>query len=132
MTKQSETDARQVARSRGGGAAEPESRPSVVAAGEGQPREFLGVPFNVLAVGDRLMVTRMRFRAGMTAAKHVHPHEQAGYVISGRYRQTISGASHELQPGDSYAIPGGIEHAMEVLEDGEVIDVFTPPRDEFR
>lgn len=130
--KPSEMNARQAVPSSGGGAAEPESRPSVVAAGEGQPREFLGVPFDVLAVGDRLMVTRMRFRAGMTAAKHVHPHEQAGYVISGRYRQTISGASHELHAGDSYAIPGGIEHEMEVLEDGEVIDVFTPPRDEFR
>lgn len=132
MTKQSETDARQAAPSSAGGGAETQSRPSVVPKGEGQPREFLGVPFDVLAVGDRLMVTRMRFRAGMTAAKHVHPHEQAGYVVSGRYRQTISGASHELHPGDSYAIPGGIEHAMEVLEDGEVIDVFTPPRDEFR
>ena len=105
---------------------------TVVAAGEGQPREFLGVPFDVLATGDRLMVTRMNFRAGMTAASHVHPHEQAGYVVSGRYRQTISGSSHELGPGDSYAIPGGVEHGMDVLEDGEVIDVFTPPRDEFR
>jgi len=113
-------------------AIQPTLEATVVAAGEGQPREFLGVPFDVLAVGDRLMVTRMKFRAGMTAANHVHPHEQAGYVISGRYRQTISGTSHELHPGDSYAIPGGIEHAMEVLEDGDVIDVFTPPRDEFR
>jgi mannose-6-phosphate isomerase-like protein (cupin superfamily) len=63
---------------------------------------------------------------------NTHPHEQAGYVVSGRYRQTIAGSSYELRPGDSYAIPGGIDHAMEVLEDGEVIDVFTPPRDEFR
>jgi quercetin dioxygenase-like cupin family protein len=103
-----------------------------VAAGEGQPREFLGVTFDLLAVGERLMVTRMRFRRGMTAATHAHPHEQAGYVISGRYRQTIAGTCHELHPGDSYAIPGGIEHAMEAFEDGEIIDVFTPPRDEFR
>src|SRR5207249_6409475 len=49
-------------------------------------------------------------------------HEQVGYVVSGRYRQTIAGTIHELHPGDSYAIPGGIEHAMEVLEDGQVID----------
>jgi quercetin dioxygenase-like cupin family protein len=103
---------------------------AVVPAAEAQPREFLGVPFDLLAIGERTMVTKMRFRAGMTARPHTHPHEQAGYVISGRYRQTIAGATHELRPGDSYAIPGGVEHAMEVLEDGEVIDVFTPPRDE--
>jgi quercetin dioxygenase-like cupin family protein len=105
---------------------------AVLSAAEAQPREFLGVPFDLLAIGERTMVTKMRFQARMTARAHTHPHEQAGYVISGRYRQTIAGATHELRPGDSYAIPGGVEHAMEVLEDGEVIDVFTPPRDEFR
>jgi quercetin dioxygenase-like cupin family protein len=105
---------------------------AVVSAADAQPREFLGVPFDLLAIGERTMVTKMKFRAGMTARLHTHPHEQAGYVISGRYRQTIAGATHELGPGDSYAIPGGVEHAMEVVEDGEVIDVFTPPRDEFR
>lgn len=131
MTR-AEVPAGQTAPSNERGAGRSQSRPAVVPAGAGQPREFLGVSFDVLAVGERLMVTRMRFRTGVTAANHVHPHEQAGYVISGRYRQTIAGTSHELHPGDSYAIPGGIEHAMEVLEDGEVIDVFTPPRDEFR
>jgi len=110
----------------------PSGRAAVVAADEAQPREFLGVQFDLLATGERLMVTKMRFRAGITARTHTHPHEQAGYVVSGRYRQTIAGSSYELRPGDSYAIPGGIEHAMEALEDGEVIDVFTPPRDEFR
>jgi hypothetical protein len=35
-------------------------------------------------------------------------------------------------PRDSYCIAGGIEHAMEVLEEGELTDGFTPPRGEFR
>ncbi len=112
--------------------ARPASGAVVVRSREGKPREYLGVTFDVLASAGRTMVTRMRYRAGMAAATHVHPHEQAGYVISGRYRQTIAGATYELYPGDSYAIPGGIEHSMESLEGGEIIDVFTPPRDEFR
>lgn len=110
----------------------PASSAGVVRLDEGQPREWLGVPFDLMATGDRLMVIRMRFSAGVTAASHVHPHEQAGYVISGRYLQTLAGSTHELGPGDTYAIPGGIEHSMHALEGGEVIDVFTPPRDEFR
>jgi len=105
---------------------------AVVAARDGKPRTFLGVHFDVLAVGEKTMVTRMNFQRGVNPAKHTHPHEQAGYVISGHYRQTIAGKSHALHPGDSYAIPGGVEHELEVLEDGYVIDVFTPPRDEFR
>jgi quercetin dioxygenase-like cupin family protein len=97
-----------------------------------QRREFLGIPFDLLATGDRLMVTRMRYETGMTVPAHTHEHEQAGYVVSGRYRQTAGGETNELGPGDSYAIPGGIEHGFEVLEGGLVIDVFTPPREEFR
>jgi quercetin dioxygenase-like cupin family protein len=120
------SDARAHARTTSGTAA------AVVRAADAQPREFLGVPFDLMAIGERTMVTKMRFQAGMTARAHTHPREQAGYVISGRYRQTVAGASHELAAGDSYAIPGGVEHAMDVLEEGEVIDVFTPPRDAFR
>jgi Uncharacterized conserved protein, contains double-stranded beta-helix domain len=95
------------------------------------PREFIGIPFDLLATGDRLMVTRMRYAAGMIVASHAHEHEQAGYVVSGRYRQTANGGTHELNPGDSYVIAGGVEHAMEVLEDGLVIDIFTPPREDY-
>jgi unsaturated pyranuronate lyase len=104
----------------------------VLLAADAEPREFLGIPFDLLATGDRLMVTRMRYETGMTVAAHAHEHEQAGYVISGRYRQTAAGAVNELGPGDSYVIAGGIEHAMEVLEGGHVIDVFTPPREGYR
>lgn len=78
------------------------------------------------------MVTRMRYERGMTVPLHQHEHEQAGYVVSGRYLQSAGGLTHELQVGDSYAIPGGVEHGMEVLESGYVVDVFTPPRDDYR
>ena len=31
----------------------------------------------------------------------------------------------------SYAIPGGTPHSFEVLEGGEVVDVFTPCREDY-
>jgi hypothetical protein len=40
------------------------SEASVVRAADAQPREFLGIPFDLLATGDRLMVTRMRYETG--------------------------------------------------------------------
>jgi hypothetical protein len=33
-------------------------------AADAQPREFLGIPFDLLATGDRLIVTRMRYETG--------------------------------------------------------------------
>jgi hypothetical protein len=78
------------------------------------------------------MVTRMRYETGMTVAAHHHEHEQAGYVIRGGYRQTAAGTANELRSGDSYVIAGNVEHSLEVLEGGFAIDVFTPPRDDYR
>ena len=87
-------------------------------------------PFDLLATGNRLMVTRLRYDTGITVAPHAHEHEQAGYVISGRSRQTAADAVTHLGPDHSYVIAGSIQHTMEVLEGGHVLDVFTPPRDD--
>jgi len=60
------------------------------------------------------MIPHMRYETGMTVAAHHHEHKQAGYVISGRYRQTAPGTATELRPGDSYVIPGNVKHSLEV------------------
>jgi quercetin dioxygenase-like cupin family protein len=39
---------------------------------------------------------------------------------------------YELGPGDTYAIPANIEHSIEIMEDAEEVQVFTPPREDFR
>ena len=36
-----------------------------------------------------------------------------------------------LTVGDSYAIPDNTSHSFEVLEEGEVVDVFTPHREDY-
>jgi quercetin dioxygenase-like cupin family protein len=36
-----------------------------------------------------------------------------------------------LVGGDSYSIPAGVEHSIEMLEAGEAIDVYVPPREDF-
>lgn len=94
-------------------------------------REFQGVSFDVLAVGEKSMVTKMRYRAGNRVELHSHPNEQSGYITSGSYRITISGRTEVLGPGDSYSIPENVPHSFEVIEPGEVIDVFTPIRIEY-
>ncbi|MDE6125919.1 MAG: cupin domain-containing protein, partial [Muribaculaceae bacterium] len=68
------------------------------------------------------------------ATTHQHPHEQCGFVVSGRYRLIVNAEPEIdviLTSGDSYAIPGGTPHSFEVLEGGEVVDVFTPCREDY-
>lgn len=101
---------------------------------EAGKKVFKGVSLDVLAVGERSMVTKMNYVAGNFASLHSHPHEQCGYVVSGRYRLIVGDPVRFdgiLTAGDSYAIPGGAPHSFEVLEAGEVVDVFTPHRADY-
>ncbi|MDO5785011.1 MAG: cupin domain-containing protein [Eubacteriales bacterium] len=104
---------------------------TVVKKADAKKRTFKGVSLDSLAVGEKSMVTKMNYVVGNFATEHSHPHEQSGYVISGKYCLTVEEQTYELTAGDSYAIPGGIRHSFRVLEAGEVVDVFTPARKDY-
>jgi quercetin dioxygenase-like cupin family protein len=98
---------------------------------DAKPHQFKGISFDVLAVGEKSMVTKMKYKVGDKVPPHAHPNEQSGYVISGQYRIKYPYRNEILNPGDSYSIPENIVHSWEVIEGGEVIDVFTPPREDY-
>ena len=98
---------------------------------EGIHREFKGIHFDVLATGENSMVTRMSFNTNDIVPLHAHPNEQCGYVVSGEYILTIGKISDSLFSGDSYTIPGNVEHALVVIAGGTIIDFFTPPRKDY-
>ena len=107
---------------------------TVVKKADALKRVFKGVSLDSLAVGEKSMVTKMNYVKGNFATTHQHPHEQCGYVISGQYRlivETEPRIDEILTTGDSYAIPGNTPHSFEVLEGGEVVDVFTPQREDY-
>lgn len=103
----------------------------VVRKEEAKKRVFKGVHLDSLAVGERSMVSKMNYKDGDFAAEHQHPHEQCGYVISGEYELTVRNRKYTVTTGDSYAIPGNIPHSFRVIKPGEVIDVFTPQREDY-
>jgi|SRR3989304_3370319 len=100
----------------------------IVKSNDSKHREFKGVKFEVLATGDKSMVTKMNYKIGDKVPPHSHPNEQSGFIISGEYLIIYGQIKEILKKGDSYSIPENIEHSWEVIIGGEVIDVFTPPR----
>jgi quercetin dioxygenase-like cupin family protein len=78
------------------------------------------------------MVIEVTLDKGAVVPMHDHPHEQVGYVVRGRVQFVINGETLIAETGDSYAIAGGIPHEATALEDSVVIDVFSPPREEYR
>lgn len=94
-------------------------------------RQFLGVDFVVLSIGKDTMVTKMLYKSTDNVPFHKHPNEQSGYVVSGRYKLKFAGEEHLLAAGDTYSILADVEHAIEIIEAGEVVDVFSPIRQDY-
>ena len=63
------------------------------------------------------------------SAPHSHPPEQIGYLLKGSFDVTIGDEQTVLKEGDSYYAQPGVVHGVVALEDGALLDVFTPQRD---
>ena len=103
----------------------------IVKGNDGQKRSFLGVDFELLSHGPESMITKMLYKKGDNPPLHKHPNEQSGYVISGRYRIVFGNNDQLIGPGDTYSIPRNVDHCLEIMEPGEVIDFFSPPRTDY-
>lgn len=90
-----------------------------------------GIQLKTLAHGEKTLLAEFRLAAGGQLPRHSHPHEQTGYLVSGRIRLTIGETTHEAGPGDSWSIPGDTEHSAEVLEDTVAVEVFAPVREDY-
>jgi quercetin dioxygenase-like cupin family protein len=90
-----------------------------------------GIERKTLVHGEKSLMTEFRLRRGAALPRHSHPHEQTGYLIKGSIRLSIGNESYNAQAGDSWCIPGGIEHGAEILEDSIAIEVFSPVRNDY-
>ena len=90
-----------------------------------------GIQRKTLAVGAHTLMTEFVLEAGAELPAHKHPHEQIGFLVSGRLILTIGDESCEMAPGDSWAVPGDVEHSAKVVERAEAIEVFYPVRQDY-
>jgi len=90
-----------------------------------------GVRRKTLCWGSETLMTEFRLDEGQVLPRHAHPHEQTGYLVSGRVLLTVGSEAREMAPGDSWCIPGDVEHGAEVMEDAVAIEVFSPVRKDF-
>jgi quercetin dioxygenase-like cupin family protein len=90
-----------------------------------------GLSRQVLAYTGKLMLVRHRMDKGWVGARHSHPQEQLVYVIRGHIQFKGGGSTLEARGGDSFVVPGGMEHQASAVEESEVLDVFTPFREDY-
>jgi quercetin dioxygenase-like cupin family protein len=101
------------------------------ASGDGYRSPIEGIRIKTLVYGDKTLMTEFRLSKGSVLPGHRHPHEQTGYLVSGRIRLFIDGNPHVCEPGDSWCIAGDVEHSAEILDDAVAIEVFSPVREDY-
>jgi quercetin dioxygenase-like cupin family protein len=90
-----------------------------------------GMLRQVLAYSPQLMLVRHTFKKNWNGARHSHPHHQMVYVVRGHIRFEAEGKSWDLRGGDSVVVDGNVAHQASALEDSEVLDIFTPFREDY-
>jgi quercetin dioxygenase-like cupin family protein len=91
-----------------------------------------GVVRRTLTESERMMLIEVTLDQGAVVPLHTHPHEQIGYLASGRVLFEVGDERRELSAGDSWLVPSDVPHQVTALESSVAIDVFWPPREEYR
>ena len=89
------------------------------------------IEMKTLVHGEKTLTVEFRVKKGALIPNHSHPHEQTGYLVSGKMEMTIDGETFSVKPGDSWCIAGDIEHSAVFLEDAVAVEIFSPVRDEY-
>lgn len=92
--------------------------------GEGLSRKIMGWD-------NRVMMVAVKFEKGAVGTPHHHPHSQVTYVVKGVFEFTVDGETRTVGKGDGVHIPPHVLHGAICLEEGELIDVFSPLREDF-
>ncbi|WP_396184781.1 cupin domain-containing protein [Flavobacterium sp.] len=92
--------------------------------GGGVSRKFLGYD-------NQIMMVQVKFETGALGAPHQHFHTQATYCVSGKFEFEIDGIKQIIAAGDGVYIQPNLLHSAVCLEEGMLIDTFSPVREDF-
>ncbi|MCD4717224.1 MAG: cupin domain-containing protein [Desulfobacterales bacterium] len=98
---------------------------------EGYNEALEGIRRKTLVYGEKTLMCEFRLDKGKTLPMHSHPHEQSGYLVSGRINMIVEDEKFAVGPGEGWCIKGNVEHGAETLEDSVIVEVFSPVREDY-
>lgn len=90
-----------------------------------------GVSRKILGYDNQIMMVRVRFETGAVGAPHHHFHTQTTFCAKGKFEFVIDEQKQIVNEGDGVYIEPNLVHSAVCLEAGELIDVFSPVREDF-
>lgn len=86
----------------------------------------------ILGCDGSLMMVEVHFEKGGVGEPHSHEgHEQVSYVVKGSFEVVVAGEKQVMNQGDSFYAGFNEKHGVVALEEGILLDVFTPIREDF-
>ena len=85
----------------------------------------------VVGYDDSLMLTIVKFKKGGIGKLHHHIHSQVTYIASGSFEVQIKEEKKVLNAGDSFFLKTNVMHGVVCLEEGVLIESFSPMREDF-
>lgn len=83
--------------------------------------------------GERAMLSVVRIEPHSQGTVHSHPQEQWGILLEGECVRIQGDEEVRMKAGDFWHTPGGVSHGIRTGESAAVVlDIFAPPRDEYR
>jgi len=80
----------------------------------------------------KMTVALWEIREGSELPVHAHPHEQVTIVQEGKLSMTMNDESRTLEKGMVMTIPSNAVHSGRALTDCRVLDIFCPPREDYK
>ncbi|HWP45108.1 MAG TPA: cupin domain-containing protein [Blastocatellia bacterium] len=93
-----------------------------------KPEEISELYKRKLALGDNIMVARVEVKQFAVTQPHSHESEEVILVLKGAWRFYMPEGEVTLRENQMLAIPPGVEHSSEALEDTLALDICTPTR----
>lgn len=90
-----------------------------------------GLTRKLMSYDEQLMLLEIHFKKGSIGYQHQHVHSQASYVVSGVFEVTINGEKKILKAGDGFYVEPDALHGAVCLQEGVLIDTFSPMRQDF-
>lgn len=81
---------------------------------------------------EKMTLAYWDIKKGSILPEHSHHHEQvAAQVISGEFELTLAGETKVMKAGDVAVIPSNTLHSGEAITDCQLLDVFSPIREDY-
>jgi len=91
-----------------------------------------GIQIRTLVIGEATLMTEFKLSKNAPIPRHSHPYEQTGYLVSGNILLHIEENKYEMKKGDSWCIHKNFSHQAEVRKDSIVLEIFSPPREDYK